>query len=75
MHKIVIVLSVLFALICLSACGASAKRQEDVAKCLERCHLETMQCLEASTCTDVDGQMIPCERECDEQRVNCEAEC
>ncbi|MCP4604664.1 MAG: hypothetical protein GY847_29780 [Proteobacteria bacterium] len=58
-----------------TGCGSSIKDQETLSKCISRCGLASMSCLESSSCVDLDGQLIPCENQCEAEREKCEQEC
>jgi len=57
------------------ACGASLKHEEDTHKCLKRCELDLMTCLEASACINEEGQRIPCEAACETEKSGCDEGC
>ncbi len=65
----------LVGLLVICGCGASAKQLEQTDKCRQRCHLDSIECLESMDCTDVSGQLIPCEDQCERARVECEEQC
>jgi hypothetical protein len=63
------------AFFAIAGCGASAKQSEETGKCIQRCRLSSMDCLESVDCTDGSGQLIPCEDECEQGRIECEDQC
>ena len=56
-------------------CGASAQQSEETQKCIQQCTLTSMECLESVDCTDESGQLIPCEAQCEQSRLECEEQC
>jgi hypothetical protein len=57
-----------------SGCGAAQGGKE--AQCKQECASAYMSCLEQGSCVDsLDGQIVPCERECGAGRDACEGGC
>jgi hypothetical protein len=58
-----------------TACGPSLAQQEAMESCREQCGLDLAGCLESRTCLAIDGQIIPCEEECQAEHEACEESC
>jgi hypothetical protein len=59
----------------LSACGPSLAQQQAFEDCHKQCGLDLAGCYETRTCLAIDGQIIPCEDECEAENEACEASC
>ena len=59
----------------LAACGPSLEQQETLKACKDQCGLGMAQCFETRTCLAIDGQIIPCEEECQAEHEACEEQC
>jgi len=58
-----------------TACGPSLAQQEALEACRKQCGLALADCFESRTCLAVDGQIVPCEEECQQESDSCEASC
>ena len=63
------------ALVAVSSCGPSLEQQQAAKACHDQCGIALANCYESKTCLDIDGQVIPCEEECQGQQSNCEDNC
>lgn len=57
------------------ACGPSLAQQEALETCRKQCGLDLAGCIESRTCLAVDGQIVPCEEECQAEHDACEESC
>lgn len=57
------------------ACGPSVAQQEALEACQKRCGLSLAGCYESRTCLDIDGQIVPCEEECESEHEACQQAC
>ena len=57
------------------ACGPSLAQQESAKACHDQCGLDLAGCLESRTCLAIDGQIIPCEEECQAEHDTCQEGC
>ena len=76
-HRLTPIMSVLLAAVAILAiaCGPSLEQQEAQAACREQCGLGMARCFETRTCLAIDGQIIPCEDECQTEHASCEEGC
>jgi len=56
-------------------CGPSLEQQEALKACKDQCGLGMANCFETRTCLAIDGQIIPCEEECQAEHDACEEQC
>ncbi|MCP4677249.1 MAG: hypothetical protein GY854_17395 [Deltaproteobacteria bacterium] len=75
MLRFFLLIQLFVAVFALMGCGASQEKQESKDICLKRCGLDSMSCLESTSCIDMDGQHVPCEEECEDKRLVCEQAC
>ena len=57
------------------ACGPSVTQQETLEACQKQCGLSLAGCYESRTCLAVDGQIVPCEDECESEHEACQQAC
>lgn len=58
-----------------TACGPSVKQHEAMEACHKQCGLALAGCYESRTCLEIDGQIVPCEEECESENEACENAC
>jgi hypothetical protein len=71
-HKVLCITALCFAF---AGCAASQAKGVATDECLGQCRLTYMTCMENQTCVNIDGQVIPCERKCGDEQVQCEQGC
>lgn len=70
------IFAVLFsALAAVSSCGPSLAQQQTAKDCRDQCGIALANCYESRTCLAIDGQIVPCEEECESEHSNCQANC
>jgi hypothetical protein len=74
LFRLALALAALIA-IAAPACGPSLEQQEALEACRQQCGLDMAQCFETRTCLAVDGQVVPCEEECQTAHDACEERC
>ncbi|MBW2277526.1 MAG: hypothetical protein JRF63_08550 [Deltaproteobacteria bacterium] len=76
-HRLSPILSVLLAAVATLAiaCGPSLEQLEAHEACREQCGLGMARCFETRTCLAIDGQIIPCEEDCQSEHDACEEGC
>jgi hypothetical protein len=67
--------SLLTGCVAAAACGASTEQQGETSECLKGCGLKAMTCLESESCMNANGELVPCEDECNRLLEECEAGC
>ena len=67
--------STFVALVATASCGASQEQQQAARDCREQCGIALANCYESRTCLAIDGQIVPCEEECESEHSNCQESC